>query len=423
MTLMKRISCYLIVFGLLFVTARSSLAQSDLQTNRSFVASPKVLGMGDAGVALASKRTAFFYNPAHLGRSASLLSINIVGASGSISNSVVDQARFFNDRLQPAIDAGIDNLTDSELRSLYEEAFAQGQQRASLNSQFLLPSVIVGMHGVGVGGGLFATTGLNYRIRDAGLRLPQLDIVGRTDLMGVATAGVDLEEMVGVSGLAVGLTGKYTRRFLTIKDKPIDAFSTEENIYVLEGRSLGFDVGVLYDVGIVPTPGTLTLGATIYDMLASDFDYVYYGMPEDLPLLGEQIGDGSSSPVDARRVEQEEAYANERYALSPSYRVGVAYQPPGIGFLGNLGFAADYIGYRQPLVDQSFLAHLHLGAQLQLLRLFKVRGGFSQGYPTVGGGLGLGLVHVDYAYHGVEDGRIPGQIYNQRHTAQVVVGF
>lgn len=418
---MKRFQLCLLLLGLFFVTMQPAHAQNDLQTNRSFVTSPRALGMGDAGVALASERTAFFYNPAHIGRSASLLSINLIGVSGSISNAVLDQVKFFNNELQPALDTGIDNLSDSELRSLYEGAFAQGQKRASLKGQFLLPSVIVGMRGVGVGAGLFATTGLDYRIRNAGLGLPQLDIVGRTDLMGVVTAGVDFEKMIGVSGLAVGVTGKYTRRFLTIKNKPIDAFSTEENIYVLEGRSLGFDVGVLYDVGMIPLPGTLTLGATVYDIRASDFDYMYFGTPSDLPIIGDQTS--SSSSVDTDRVAQEVAYANERYALSPSYRVGVAYRPPSLGFLGSLGFAADYIGYRNPVVDQSFLAHLHMGAQVRLLSIFKLRGGLSQGYPTFGGGLSLGFIHFDYAYHGVEDGRIPGQIYNQKHTAQVKLGF
>lgn len=419
---MKRFQLCLILLGVLFVTARPTLAQNDLQTNRSYVASPRVLGMGDAGVALASERTSFFYNPAHLGRAADFLSINIVGASGSISNAVVGQVKFFNDRLQPAIDTGIDNLSDSELRSLYEDTFAQGQKRASLDGQFLLPSVIIGLKGVGVGGGLFATTGLDYRIRNAGLGLPQLDIVGRTDLMGVLTGGVDLETLIGVTGLAVGVTGKYTRRFITIKNKPLDAFRADEDLYVLEGRSLGFDIGALYDLAMVPLPGTLTLGAAAYDVRASDFNYMYYGTPSDLPLFGEQTGTTTNS-VNAERAVQEVAYANDRYALAPSYRVGVAYSPPSIGFLGSLDFAADYLGYRHPPIDQSFLAHVHLGTQLKLLGIFRVRGGLSQGYPTFGGGLNLGIIHVDYAYHGTEDGRIPGQIYNQKHTAQAVIGF
>jgi len=60
---------------------------------------------------------------------------------------------------------------------------------------------------------------------------------------------------------------------------------------------------------------------------------------------------------------------------------------------------------------------------MRLLRVFRVRGGVSQGYPTFGAGLGLGIIHFDYAFHGVEDGRIPGQIRNQRHSAQVRIGF
>lgn len=416
---MRRLSLYL-VLCLALAAIHPAQAQNDLQTNRSFVTSPKVLGMGGAGVALASKQTAFFYNPAHIGRTASLININFAGVHGSISNAVVDQVAFFNDRLQPALDTGIDNLSDSELRTLYEEAFAHGQNRATVDGQFLLPSVIIGGKGIGGGVGLFATTGLDYRIENAGLGLPQLNVVSTTDLMGVATAGIDFGKLLGVGGLAVGITGKYTRRFLSVKDKPIDAFSTEENIYVLEGRSLGFDVGMLYDVGLLP--GTFTVGATAYDIRASDFDYIYYGTPSDLPVIGDQIDD-EATPVDPNEVAREVVRANERFALAPSYRVGVAYEPPSVGPLGSLSLAADYLGYRNPVVDQSFLTHLHLGAQLRLIRILKVRGGVSQGYPTFGAGLGLGIIHFDYAFHGIEDGRIPGQIYNQRHAAQVRIGF
>lgn len=397
-------------------------AQNRMQTNRSFVSSPKVLGMGDAGVALSSRQTAFFYNPAHMGRSASLLHINFAGVHGAISNTVVDQVEFFNNRLQPAIDTGIDNMSDAELRRLYEDTFAQGQARSSVNGQFLLPSVMVGGKGIGVGAGVFATTGLDYRIQNAGLGLPQLNVVSTTDIMGVATVGIDLQKLMGFSGLAVGVTGKYTRRFLTVKNKPIDAFSSDENVYFIEGRSLGFDIGVLYDVGLIPLPGTLTLGATAYDVHASDFDYVFYGTPADLPVIGDQM-DSDDFVVDPVQAEKEVQYANDRYALAPSYRIGVAYSPPSMGMLGSLNVAADYLGYNNPTVNQSFFAHLHLGAQMRLLRVFRVRGGVSQGYPTFGAGLGLGIIHFDYAFHGVEDGRIPGQIRNQRHSAQVRIGF
>lgn len=418
---MNRFALWL-VLALLVVPLRPAQAQNDLQTNRSFVASPKVLAMGDAGVALAARRTSFFYNPAHIGRTASLLHVNLAGVQGAISNSVVNQVEFFNNRIQPAIDTGIDNLSDAELRSLYEDAFAQGQNRSTVDGQLLLPSVIVGGKGLGVGAGAFVTTGLDYRIENAGLGVPQLNVVSTTDLMGVFTAGIDIEKMVGLTGLAVGVTGKYTRRFLTIKDKPIDAFSEDENIYVLEGRSLGFDVGVLYDVGLLPVPGTLTLGATIHDIRASDFDYMYYGTPADLPIIGDQLDEGTMDQVDPVQAEREVARANEQYALSPSYRVGVAYEPPGLP-LGELRLAADYVGYRNPRVDQSLLTHLHMGAQLRLIRILKLRAGLSQGYPTFGAGLGLGIIHIDYAFHGVEDGRIPGQIRNQRHAAQVRIGF
>jgi hypothetical protein len=47
-----------------------------------------------------------------------------------------------------------------------------------------------------------------------------------------------------------------------------------------------------------------------------------------------------------------------------------------------------------------------------------IRGGFREGYYTLGAGVNLGLFRVDAATYGVELGDYPGQIEDRRYVVQ-----
>jgi hypothetical protein len=253
---------------------------------------------------------------------------------------------------------------------------------------------------------------LRYRFEDAGAGVPLIDMNAIADLIIVGSAAADLSNY-GIQGLTAGLTGKATQRWLTSKNKALDELSEGEDVYLLKGSSFGLDLGMLYQVAFVPLPGDLRVGFTAYDIIASDFDYKFSSNLTE------------NSPDNEAVISDEENYSNESFSLSPSFRIGAAYMLPGLstaGILKNTGIAVDYLWYADPKTDQETLANLHIGVQAQVAFLV-ARAGLSQGYTTLGGGLHLGFMKIDYAFFGVEQGRYPGQLPGWNHTAQIAFGL
>jgi hypothetical protein len=386
-------------------------AQNPRRTERAFVSSPAALGMGDVGVARPFETSSFFYNPAHAPHSGS--TIRALGVQGALSNQVRDQVRFYNDRVSPAVDRGLDNLPPDELRSLYTDALSVTATPSQGRAGLLLPAVTRQVGDlVGVGGGLFAKTDGSMQFSNAGLGIPQVTLVSRSDFIGAVSVGTE----VPGTGLSLGTTLKYTKRYLSYKNKPLDTFSSDEQVLLLEGTNIGADLGVLYEVPLLPLPGTVTVGLSLYDLLHTGYNYDVYGTASDIPLVGAFVP--GSGKLDVARVDAEVALAKRQFNLEQSYRFGAAYTLDGVGPLTDLAVAIDYLGYGSPEVNQSFLAQMHLGARATLVRVLDVRAGLGQGYPSAGAGLNLGVVHLDYAIHAFEEGRTPGQLSNWVHTAQ-----
>ena len=399
------------------VGGRVSHAQSRFQTQRPYVPSPHVLGRGNAGVAIPHAQAAFFYNPAHL------YHVDqphvLMGLQGTFSTQVADQVQFIRDQLEPALDQGFESLSDEELRNLYDDALNQGYRPTTVEGAVRLPTAVWSMGPVGAGVGLFATSDLTYRFGDAGLGIPFVDLVGRTDVMARAGAGADLGAL-GLPGLAVGLMGHVTRRYFTFKNKPLDAIDAGDDIVLLDGTSLGVDLGLLYEPSVFRGPGRLTLGAALYDLQTTGFDYTFYGPSADWPVFGGALEGDDDGPTEAQ-VDRAVRTAREQFDLDPSYRLGIAYQLHGLPMPRRLAITVDYLGYESSLIDQSLLTHLHAGVEAQVVRRLALRAGLSQGYPTAGVGIEVGPVSIDYAFYGVEHGRFPGQMPSYQHNVHLAV--
>ena len=411
---MKKRTYFLIALCLLITGSSQPLwAQSYSLTTRAFVQSPTALGMGDAAVAFPNKATAFFYNPAHLAYVTSPRPyINLLGVRGANSLNLRDQIDFAIDRAEPAIRGGLESMESDELVALYDEARALGRQRAYVGADLLLPSVMVQYGGVGLGAGLF-TSGrfIHHRMESGGAGIPVIDLAAQGDVMALAAGAVDLANY-GLSNISVGFSGKYTRRYLSLKHKLLDTIEEDEDLYVLRGSSFGIDAGLLYEMAFVPLPGRLNFGLAVFDLAAAPFDYVY-----DRSLLNQ-------GPDRQELIEAEVTEARNRYELSPSYRMGLAYTVPSVaGLLQETGLALDYVAYADPLIEQSTLAHLRMGIQSKVGRVLALRLGLNQGYTTFGAGLHFGYVRLDYAYYGIEEGRIAGQIPSWNHSLQLAIGL
>ena len=398
----------------LAVFAPAAQAQNPGLTARAFITSPLAAAMGGTGAAFATRETALFYNPAHLTRAAGLKPYVRIGLQTMGTTSILDQYEFYRDEIEPAIERGIDELTPAERDTLFDRTLRQGRNRTYAESD-VGASAVMRVGGIGAGAGFYARTIVRYRTVSGGGGLPDIQASGVADLIATAAGAVDFGRF-GFDGLSVGLTGKLTNRRVTAKDKPLDAFSENEAAYVFEGTSLGFDIGVTNDID-VPLPGRLTIGAVVYDVIATDFDYAYDG--RRYQIAGDEQAD------EAVAIEEERALVNDDFALAPSYRVGVAYTAPSLfGILRETGVALDYQGYSDPLVpDRDAVMGLHAGIQVQVLRMLALRVGLAEGYTTGGVGLGLGPIKIDYAVHGQEDGRQAGTSPVWMHRLRVGIAL
>jgi hypothetical protein len=130
-------------------------------------------------------------------------------------------------------------------------------------------------------------------------------------------------------------------------------------------------------------------------------------------LIDQPTNGGTVPPAEARRARTE-------FALAPSYRVGAAYQLAQLGGVEHFGVAIDYQGSRAGPV-QALPSRLHAGVRARVWGTLELRAGISAGYPSGGAGVEWRAVHLDYALHGVEEGRRPGQLRAYVHTARVLL--
>lgn len=389
-------------------------AQNNRYTQRSYVTSPTVLGMGDAGIARPGIERGFFYNPAHLSGMPS--HFTILGIQGSANRSLPDQIQFFNQEVAPVLESNFD-LSTGALADLHREAFRLSRRPGRGHGAVLLPSFVYSPGALGVGAGLFAKTALNYRIEDAGAGIPSVWLLNRTDVMALLSLGLDLR-IVGLPELSVGITGTQTRRMLVFKTQPLDLLTENETATFLHGSVFQLDAGAVYTPDWVPKePGTFRVAASVYDLLPQSYGYRTGEGEGRMPFIDtvvDQLGTGQQA-ASSTDTEDED---RRTFSLRPSYRIGVAYEQFAALFLEDVALALDVQGYGQGA--QSLLARLHMGASAQVAGPLRLRTGLSAGYPSGGVGIRVGAMHLDYSVHGVEEGRKAGDLGTYAHTVRLL---
>ncbi len=392
-------------------------AQRYEQYARATVASSQVLGMGGAGVAYAGPETAFFYNPAHFARLGTVgPRIQILGAQGSLNSKFFGDLDFVRDRVVPELEDGIgdgpNGLPTSEEFDFFEEALDQGRRPTVGRAALLLPSVMMNIGPYGFGAGIFGRSTTRYRFENTGGGIPLLDLFSQNDAMVLLSGAAQIP----TTNLSAGLTGKYVRRYIGYKNEDLLAINPDgEQLYVINGQTVSFDLGLQYTDAVATLPGSLDFGLAVYDLVGGGFEYEHF---DSVALTGEGTDD-------EREIADILNDFTDRDG-SPSFRLGASYRQTGIPSLpalGELGVALDYLSTSTSESDQPFLSKFRLGGQAMVLNLLAVRAGISQGYPTVGAGVHTRFFRLDYAFYGVEDGRLPGQLERYNHLIRMQFGL
>lgn len=401
---------FLLALSLAVLLSAPAAAQRFPQHARAAVEAPQLLARGGAGVALPSAETALFYNPAHLARpDLRPFTLTVLAVQGGANPKLLGDVRFLLDEVVPAVERGFQTPLSDEDRALFDRALERGARPTVGRAAVTLPQLTLRAGGVGLGAGVFATNTTRYRFEDLGGGIPLLDLFAQADLIGAAAVGAALPN----TPVAVGTTARYARRVIGYKHKDLLAMDPDrEHLHLIGGQTLAFDVG-LHATDVAPElPGRLDVGLALYDVLGGGFTYAL----ERSIRLG-----GNGAPDEAEIARVLEAF--EARDGRTSFRLGAAYRLEILGPLARVALAADYVSTSSSESAQPALAKLRLGAEGTLGGLLALRAGIGQGYPSVGLGLRLPGVRLDYALFGEEDGRLPGQLPRYSHVMQVRVGL
>ncbi len=368
--------------------------------------------MGGAAGAFPSPQSSLFYNPAHLRHlKMQRTPITLIGVSLAYSSTLPNQYNFYQDEIKPLLDDGFDELSFAEEQALYDDIFRFAGETSQLNATLMLPSFVMNRGRYGLGGGLYFHTSAINKISDSGSGIPFVDFSGLADAIAVVSGATDLSP-IGMEDFSIGLTTRFTQRYATVKSKPADVLAEDENLLIFKARTLDMDLGFLYTVRFRPRPSHLNVGLTWYNVFGSSFNY------ED---TGSSVT--QNSPITERQIAFDQRYLQSRLQPLSSFRFGTAYiMPRLLPFLSETAVAFDVIGAPGSGLQRSFLTRICFGAQTSVNDWFFLRAGINQGYTTFGLGFKLLLVQIDYAYYGVEEGRIPGQLPSWRHRLQLVLG-
>lgn len=337
------------------------------------------LGMGGAFVAAGDRAGAMFYNPALLSKVRFDLSIPSLRLE--MDTDLVDMLNFVGDNQEKFVK--FDSLTYQERQEFLNDVAKYDDLWMATRVSPLLNLVIA--H---IGVAAYNVTDIKLKV-DKGIYTPRVMADVRSDIVYAIGYGGKFP-MVDTPGLKLGALVKVINRSESgsIKISAADLGNTEDIIQeALDSLStpkvgFGLDVGALYKASPV-----LDVGVVFQDLIA--------GIEGDWPPI--------------------------------NFKVGLAYRPlaaiPLLPLAKSILLAADVedlFNYE----GNSFFNKVHLGAQLKLPFFpFTFRAGINQGYPTLGLGLNLLLIKVDYAYYSQELGDAPGVVRDSNHALQIKVGW
>ena len=367
---------------------------------------------GGAVAALPTLDSPFAGNPAHVTTRG--LTINVLGATVGVGGNARESYDFYDTRLGPAIERGLDTIPRDSLALLYRDAIAVGSSSKTADLAVLAPSVRVSVGPVGLGVGVYARAASRARLVDGGAGIPEIDAYGQGDVAVPVVAGLDVGKATGGAlpfGLSVGARATYLQRRVTAKSDPVDALDPDnEKVYVLMGETVRLGAG-LYATDVV-VPG-VDLGAEVSNV-GSAMDYGF-----DRSITIEGIG--ADDQAEIARLEQRFDGRDPQAIV----RVGAAYRLPlnVLPGIADAAVAVDYTSASTADLGQSVQAGLRGGVRARLAGVIDVRAGVSQGMPSAGIGVRTRLARIEYATYGVEDGRLLGQAQRRNHVVQIRLGW
>jgi len=390
---MKRLSIFITILFLIAAGLAYSTDTSLLE--KPFVpVSPEIMGQGGAFIADAHGYNSLFYNPAGFARSDGSLTI-----ADTTAWVYANPARFM-DSIGNAGTEEITNFVNQEITTGgLGYGFSQGIGYVGgglgLGAAFIMDSYLYGPTVLGAEGDITFTLGFI-----AGLGVP-------VDLLGIKfNFGADIRPMVRIHA---PFDHNTALDLLNAAMSGGDILASFNNVNAMHGFGLGLDLGAIAELG------NLNVGLSIRDFLGTSFRYT----ENSFETIMDSLKSSGSFPDSGTEV-------TEDYHIPMDVGVGVAYYPDW-GFLGAIiepSFYADLQDVIGVIRDKrSPWALLHLGTEVRMLSFLKLRAGLNQGYITLGGGIELLFLDLNFALFTREMGKHLGDRPNSGITIEGAIRF
>lgn len=395
---MNRLNKIVLILILSFVVVASSfaavtpLASAAPEANNAYLRlfdpldymSPRMAGMGGAGIAGLYNADSIYVNPASLGQK------GVVLATPSLSFTFYNFKAMAETGILDKVD--LDKLKTAGVSYLAKEASGKGYNSiADLDL-----NVGAKIKGLGVA--------VDYK---ASL-LTFNSTGGTTNLEAIPK--IDLTASIGYGhrffkdnwfSLDIGAVARVSMRevFQAISyDDVVDIITADDQIDMLQQKldtnPAVIGIAVPIDVGAnINLPMGLTVSGVVRN-LNGDRTWYYSAQSKDISFSDYETSDDMTVSSD------------------PTFNVGLGWKPK-MGALGRLikpSLVFDYVDITSvssssDYEEESWLTHTRFGAELELLKFLKFRAGLNQGYITVGAGFDImNCIHLDAAYYWQEMG-------------------
>ncbi len=371
----------LVIMTAMFASTALANQKSLTREHSSILQSTRALGMGGVFYGMSNDKYAAFYNPAGL-KDADAWNIDIVPITLGANDHLVAEGTDLVNEL----------LGDSKK---WEDATYVEQQLRKIAGDYITVDPVTfypAFTKKNLSFGVFATSQvslLSYNINV----LPELAMQIQADIGATAAYAMQFLEN---DALSVGVSVKGFYRMGAVKSYTAldlaNVFASSSAIDDLKkelekdgtGIAILGTIGAMYDLPVAPMLKPRVA------LSINDFGYQNFG----------------------KLLDEIDTTVNASVSIAPSYSVFDIYA--ALEFV-DMFFAGD---------DPSIWKRINLGAEVGIMDMVFLRGGFHQGYATAGAGLEVWhFLEVNYAYYTEELGAFAGQNSDKRHVIEFVIGF
>lgn len=396
---------------LLGLCAAFSLAAETVRQPEFRVRSPEIMGQGRSYVAVAEGYEALFSNPAGIAETrlpqwtAPSLTTWVYSRPDLLLSTI---GALGGDDVQTAADDPDTTRDDLIIDALTEQFTTNG---------FGVGSAI-GFGYVGNRIGLGLRLGVNSYLY--GDTFP-LGLEGEIDSQFTAVVGYAQPFQIGPVRLTLGGALRPTLRISSFVDSDVAADLIEQFIGIETGddgdgnqdltesiRALN-GWGVAFDLGTRVQYRSFAVAAQLRNAFNTTMEYSNNTLAE--------IQDALSAGGLPRQTNDsaDPAYVEDSYVIPAELSIGAAWQPD-LGLWSSIVDPELHFQITDPFgrtdpdrnVPRSFWTRMHVGSEIRLLNFFDLRFGVNQGYFTLGTGLSLVFLDINFALYNEEFGRYPG---------------